>query len=37
MPKQADISNVKRPEHGKYVNDALNRLEKADKFVPLDF
>jgi hypothetical protein len=36
MPRQIDISNVKHPEHSKYMNDTLNRLEKADKFAPLD-
>jgi len=37
MPRRIDISDVKHLEHSKFMNDALNGLEKADKFVPLDF
>jgi len=36
LPRQIDISNVKHPEHSEYMNETLERLEKADKFVPLD-
>jgi hypothetical protein len=36
MSRQTDVSNVKHPERSKYMNATLERLERADEFVPLD-